>query len=49
MENTTLSESALSLLRRRLADEWVEVTDDSRPLYRLTKAGVDFGCVKNGA
>jgi hypothetical protein len=71
-ESITLSEAALSILRLRLADEWVEVTEETRPLYRelveaglmiplhsfargdegayrLTKAGVDFGCVKSGA
>jgi hypothetical protein len=30
----TLSDNALVLLRRRLAGEWVEVTEETRPLYR---------------
>jgi hypothetical protein len=37
----TLSGAAQDLLRRRLADEWVEVTDETRPLYReLVEAGL---------
>ncbi|WP_406698773.1 hypothetical protein V5E97_07790 [Singulisphaera sp. Ch08] len=32
--NTTLSETALSLLRVRLTGQRVEVTDENRPLYR---------------
>jgi hypothetical protein len=37
----TLSSAAAELLRRRLADEWVEVTDETRPLYReLADAGL---------
>jgi hypothetical protein len=39
-ESIPLSESALALLHRRLAGEWVEVTEESRPLYReLVSAG----------
>ena len=34
MQTTTLSAAALSLLRRRLAREWVGVTEENRPLYR---------------
>ena len=34
MPTITLSDAAQDLLRRRLADEWVEVTDETRPLYR---------------
>jgi len=33
-ESVQLSEDALVLLRRRLARERVEVTDETRPLYR---------------
>jgi len=41
MQTITLSESALALLRRRLAAEWVEVTDETRPFYReLVSAGM---------
>jgi hypothetical protein len=41
MPTITLSEAALALLRRRLAGEWVEVTDESRPHYReLVDAGM---------
>jgi hypothetical protein len=41
METTTLSEAALSLLRRRLAREWVEVTEQTRPLYlELVEVGL---------
>jgi hypothetical protein len=41
MPTTALSDSALALLRRRLADEWVEVTEVTRPLYReLADAGL---------
>ena len=37
----TLSNAAAELLRRRLADEWVEVTNETRPLYReLADAGL---------
>jgi hypothetical protein len=40
-ESVPLSESALALLRRRLAGEWVEVNEESRPLYReLVSAGL---------
>ena len=39
--NCDLSEAALSLLHRRLAGEWVGVTEENRPLYReLVKAGL---------
>jgi hypothetical protein len=42
-ETITLSEAALALLRRRLAGEWVEVTDETRPSYReLASAGLMF-------
>ena len=34
MQTITLSEAALTLLRRRLAGDWVEVTDETRPFYR---------------
>jgi hypothetical protein len=34
MQTITLSESALSLLRSRVARERVEVTDETRPFYR---------------
>ena len=41
MQSTTLSHSALALLRRRQARERVDVTDDTRPLYReLAAAGL---------
>jgi hypothetical protein len=41
MLTTTLTESAAVLLHRRLAGERVEVTDDTRPLYReLVVAGL---------
>jgi hypothetical protein len=41
METTTLSEAALTLLRRRLAREWVDVTNETLPLYReLVEAGL---------
>ena len=41
MQTTALSESALALLRRRLAGERVEVTDETRPRYReLVDAGL---------
>jgi hypothetical protein len=41
MSMTALSDSALALLRRRLADEWVDVTDETRPVYReLVDAGL---------
>jgi hypothetical protein len=41
METTTLSEAALSLLRRRMGGERVPVTDDTRPAYReLVEAGM---------
>lgn len=37
----TLSAEALTLLKRRLNREWVEVTEDTRPLYReLVAAGL---------
>ena len=37
----TLSESAMALLHRRLAGEPVDVTDDTRSLYReLVEAGM---------
>jgi hypothetical protein len=40
-DTITLSEAALALLRRRLAGERVEVTDETRPLYReLVEAGM---------
>jgi len=40
-ETIALSASALSLLRRRLAGERVEVTDETRPAYReLVEAGL---------
>jgi hypothetical protein len=36
-----LSDAALALLNRRLAREWVEVTDETRPVYReLVAAGL---------
>ena len=41
METVPLSERADALLRRRLAGERVEVTDETRPLYReLVDAGM---------
>jgi hypothetical protein len=41
MPTIALSEAALALLRRRLASEWVEVTDETRPFYReLVDAGL---------
>ncbi len=41
MNTTTLSAEALSLLRRRLAREWVEVTKETLPVYReLVEAGL---------
>ena len=41
MQTQTLSESALALLHRRLAGERVEVTEETRPLYReLVDAGM---------
>lgn len=41
MQAVVLSENALVSLRRRLAGEWVEVTEETRPLYReLVSAGM---------
>ena len=41
MQAITLSWSAQALLHRRLAGQWVEVTDETRPLYReLVEAGM---------
>jgi hypothetical protein len=41
MSSITLSDGAQALLRRRLAGEWVEVTDQTRPFYReLVEAGI---------
>jgi hypothetical protein len=41
METTTLSEPALCLLRRRLAKERVEITEQNRPYFReLVEAGL---------
>ena len=41
MPTTTLSEAAQALLRRRLAGERVDVTEQTRPLYReLVEAGL---------
>jgi hypothetical protein len=41
MQTITLSVAAKALLLRRLADEWVEVTDETRPLYNeLADAGL---------
>jgi hypothetical protein len=41
MSPITLSDDAQALLRRRLAGEWVEVSDQTRPLYReLVEAGM---------
>jgi hypothetical protein len=40
-DTIALSEAALALLRRRIAGEWVEVTVESKPLYReLAAAGL---------
>jgi hypothetical protein len=40
-ESIHLSESAVALLHRRLAGEWVEVNDETRPFYReLVSAGL---------
>jgi hypothetical protein len=40
-DTITLTADALSLLHRRLAGEWVEVTDETQPLYReLVAAGL---------
>ena len=40
-ESVSLSDAALALLNRRLVGERVEVTDDTRPLYReLSAAGL---------
>ncbi len=39
MHTDTLSEAALALLRRRLAGERVEVTDENRPHYRELVSG----------
>jgi hypothetical protein len=42
-EPTTLSEAALTILRRRWAQEWVEVTEQTKPLYReLAAAGLMY-------
>jgi hypothetical protein len=55
MPTSAISEAALSLLRRRLASQWVEVTDETRPLYReLVDAGLmiplhSFARGKDGA
>lgn len=36
-----LSDAAIALLRRRLAGEWVAVTEETRPLYEeLASAGL---------
>ena len=41
MPTFTLSDAGLVLLRRRLAGEWVEVTDATRPSFReLVDAGL---------
>jgi hypothetical protein len=41
MPTIELSDVAQVLLRRRLADVWIEVTDTTRPLYReLADAGL---------
>ena len=41
MQSVPVSEGAHALLRRRLAGERVEVTDETRPLYReLEGAGM---------
>lgn len=40
---TALSDTAQALLRRRLAGERVEVTDETRPIYReLVQAGLAY-------
>jgi hypothetical protein len=39
MQTVTLSEAALTLLRRRLAGERVEITDENRPLYQELVGG----------
>ena len=37
------SEAALTLLRRRLAGEWIGVTEENRPIYReLVEAGLMY-------
>ena len=41
MQTITLSPAARALLQRRLEGEWIEVTDESRPLYReLVEVGL---------
>ncbi len=41
MESITLSHGAEDILRRRLAGEWVEVSDETRPHYQeLVRAGL---------
>jgi len=41
MKTATLSPDALSLLRRRVARERVDITDENRPAYReLAEAGL---------
>jgi hypothetical protein len=41
MSTITLSDDALALLKRRLAGERVDVTDETQPLYReLVAAGM---------
>jgi hypothetical protein len=41
MPTITLSDAAQGLLCRRLAGEWVEVTDQTRPVYQeLVEAGL---------
>jgi hypothetical protein len=41
MQTIALSEAALALLRRRVAGERVEVTEETRPLYReMVAAGL---------
>jgi hypothetical protein len=41
MSTVEFSDAARDLLRRRLAGEWVEVTGQTRPLYReLVEAGM---------
>jgi hypothetical protein len=41
MPTSTPSDAALALLRRRLSGEWVEVTEETRPIYReLVDAGM---------
>jgi hypothetical protein len=43
MQSNTLSDAARDLLRRRLAGEWVGVTEENRPLYReLMAAGLMY-------